>query len=1240
VHPLERFVPRAAAEWDLDAPGRKWQEIDGTLCLVDLSGFTGLSERLAARGRIGIEELTELLNRVFGTMLDLASARRGSMLKFGGDALLLLFIGDDHAMQAASAAVEMRAALHAATRVPLSVGRVQLRMSVGLHSGLVQLFRVGSAHHELLVTGPAATRTTQIEHAAAAGEILVSAELADRLPHTATRPGPSGVCRLRWRRAPVSPVGHAARRAVDTDALGACLPAILRDHLQHGGAEFEHRIATVAFLRFRGVDGVLASRGPDDVAEALERLVSMVQEVAEAESVTFLASDIDEDGGKLILVTGVPRTQTDDEGRMLRTLRALADADVALSVQMGVNHGHVFAGPLGASRRGTFTVMGDTVNLAARLMAAAPTGEVYATLDVLARSRHAFDATPTEPFLVRGKAQPVQAFILGEETGARPPDANVGPFIGRTEELALLEAAFGDAAIVTVVGDTGIGKSRLVVEGLARTGRGSLIVRGEPNGLTSPYRAVRDAFRSILGIERDDEATMGAQLEASVRRIDPQLLPLLPLLGTVAHIATPMTPEVGAVDPQFLPEQLGVAVRRLLEAVLPEGAVLVVDDAQWTDPASDALLGRLAVAAERGRRWSMVVVRRDAAGGFAPESRLLRLGPMDDRYLRELLTQLTSEPLRPDEVQGLVSRAAGSPLVLDALVQLGRERAGADDLPESLEEAIAAEIDVLAPLPRALLRYLSVLGRSFHPRVGQELVADLGLALDDAMLDDLRRFLDIAVDEIRFRQAVVRDVAYQNLPYRRRRELHLRAGEVIERATAGAVDSAAGLLSLHFYEAGEYERAWRYARIAATTAEAAFATVEAAALYRRALDAARRCSGVSATEQVETWISLGDVLERSGRFDDALSAYRRATPLTGDDAVARAKTLLKRAHVRERAGGFVAAQRELRSAERAVADDRSDDAERVRTAAATLRAIVYQGKEQPRRALRVAEKAAADAEQLGELHDLARAYSVMDWAHLSLGTPELAVHQPRAIEIYESLGLPHRAAKALANLGALHFWAGRWTDAEECYRRAHEALVRTGDVVTAGLAQANIAELLVNRGQYGAARELAIEAGQTHRAVGYTDGALFDDILLGRVLLGEGKVDGAARILGAVVEQANALALHGTALEASVYLASCLLEGGQAREALATLARAERLAGTEAQLFAAAAEYVRARALFQCGDADEARRRRRLGIEAARRMEQRYELGLLLVLADDGPDAEEGRSLLASLEVPPVLVSG
>jgi class 3 adenylate cyclase len=151
---LERFVPRVASEWDLDVPGARWRRIDGTLCFVDISGFTNLSEKLARRGRVGAEELTEVLDRVFGNMLRLAYARGGSLLKFGGDALLLMFEGDDHPVQGASAAVEMRAALRKATEIPTSVGVIRLKMSVGLHTGLIDLFLVGDSHRELVSPVP------------------------------------------------------------------------------------------------------------------------------------------------------------------------------------------------------------------------------------------------------------------------------------------------------------------------------------------------------------------------------------------------------------------------------------------------------------------------------------------------------------------------------------------------------------------------------------------------------------------------------------------------------------------------------------------------------------------------------------------------------------------------------------------------------------------------------------------------------------------------------------------------------------------------------------------------------------------------------------------------------------------------------------------------------------------------------------------------------------------------------
>ncbi|MGD8832972.1 MAG: adenylate/guanylate cyclase domain-containing protein, partial [Pseudomonadales bacterium] len=153
---LQRHVPRLVLEWAQQQPGDLWRQIDGTLLFADVSGFTALAERLAQRGRVGGEELVETLGRVFGEMMDVARGRGGSLLKFGGDALLLFFHGEEHAIQGAAAAVEMRRTLKAASGRTTSVGPLKLSMSVGLHSGPVDLFLVGGSHRELVVLGEAA----------------------------------------------------------------------------------------------------------------------------------------------------------------------------------------------------------------------------------------------------------------------------------------------------------------------------------------------------------------------------------------------------------------------------------------------------------------------------------------------------------------------------------------------------------------------------------------------------------------------------------------------------------------------------------------------------------------------------------------------------------------------------------------------------------------------------------------------------------------------------------------------------------------------------------------------------------------------------------------------------------------------------------------------------------------------------------------------------------------------------
>ncbi|MDQ1372831.1 MAG: hypothetical protein QOJ09_169, partial [Actinomycetota bacterium] len=397
---LVPYLPRLAIEWAGSDPSTTFRVVDGSLVFADVSGFTALSERLARNGRQGAEELTETVGRCFGDLLRVAYDAGGSLIKFGGDALLLLFDGEDHAARACVSALGMRATMAEVGRVTTTVGNVRLRMSVGVHSGALDLFRVGRSHRELIVTGPASTAIVDMEAAASANEIVVSpgtAALVDTAVIGAAR-GPGFLLRDR----PPEAITRDVHGHITDDGAGVAesIPIALREQLLEGQVESEHRQVSVAFIHFDGVDGMLAARGAVAVAAALDQLVADVQEAADTHGVTFLATDVDRDGGKIILVAGAPRALGDDEDRMLRCVRSIADGRRMLPVRIGVNRGPVFVGEVGPSFRRTYTVMGDAVNLAARLMATATPGQVLATATVLDQASTDFQASALPPFMV------------------------------------------------------------------------------------------------------------------------------------------------------------------------------------------------------------------------------------------------------------------------------------------------------------------------------------------------------------------------------------------------------------------------------------------------------------------------------------------------------------------------------------------------------------------------------------------------------------------------------------------------------------------------------------------------------------------------------------------------------------------------------------------------------------------------------------------------------------------------
>ncbi|HEX7626772.1 MAG TPA: adenylate/guanylate cyclase domain-containing protein, partial [Gaiellaceae bacterium] len=284
---LVPFVPRLTIEWLTQHPDRLWLDREGTLAFVDISGFTAMSEQLSALGRAGAEEVTDVMNGTFAALLDVAYAYGGGLLKFGGDALLILFDGPGHAPRAAAAAVGMRDALAAISRPQTSAGTVELRMHVGMHSGQFLFFLVGDSHRELIVAGPGATRTVEMEATSEAGDILLSPETAAALPADCLgEPKGAGTLLVR---APEVEGALVPLPELKSIPLEQAIPRPLRAQLlEVGRFEGEHRNAAIGFIRFSGLDDLLVARGADGAAAALDAVVRTIQAAADEYSVTFL----------------------------------------------------------------------------------------------------------------------------------------------------------------------------------------------------------------------------------------------------------------------------------------------------------------------------------------------------------------------------------------------------------------------------------------------------------------------------------------------------------------------------------------------------------------------------------------------------------------------------------------------------------------------------------------------------------------------------------------------------------------------------------------------------------------------------------------------------------------------------------------------------------------------------------------------------------------------------------------
>jgi len=685
------------------------------------------------------------------------------------------------------------------------------------------------------------------------------------------------------------------------------------------GPAAERRLVSVLFADLVGFTPFAEERDAELVRETLTRYFELATDVVGRYGGTvekFI-------GDAVMAVWGVPVTHEDDAERAVRAALELVDAVRTLGpgilARAGVLTGEA-AVTLGATNQGM--VAGDLVNTAARLQGVAPAGAVLvgeATRDG-ARRAIVFEAAGEQ--VLKGKAAPVPAWramrVVAERGGAGRGDGLEAPFVGRADEFRLLKEQFhatsreGRARLVSLVGQAGIGKSRLawemekyldgVVE-VVRWHRGRSPAYGE--GVT--FWALGEMIRRRAGLaEGDDEATTRAAVAAMLaehvpdaddrRWIEPRILALLGLEET---------PSGGR-------DELFAAWRTFFERLAAAGTVvLVFEDIQWAD---DGLLDFIEHLLDWGRSHPIFVVTLarpellDRRPGWGTDRRgavAMRLDPLSESAMRELLEGLV--PGMPVPVlERILARADGIPLyaveTIRMLVADGRLEAadgawrpigdlGDLEVPATLHALVAARLDGLDPAERQLMQVAAVLGQSFTISALAAVTGDDEPSLT-ARLASLRRRELLAIEtdpraptrgQHAFVQALVREVAYGTLSKRERRSRHLAAARYFESL---GDDELAGALATHYvaaYHAGpdgpEGEAAGAQARVslraAADRAEALGALVQAADWLRTALEVTTDPRERAATLQRMAWTETlaGHSAAAELSFAEAVAAW-------------------------------------------------------------------------------------------------------------------------------------------------------------------------------------------------------------------------------------------------------------------------------------------------------------------------------------------------------------------------------
>jgi class 3 adenylate cyclase/tetratricopeptide (TPR) repeat protein len=692
----------------------------------------------------------------------------------------------------------------------------------------------------------------------------------------------------------------------------------------------ERKVVTVMFADISGFTALSETLDPEAVRDLMNDCFDYVVPVIE-----HYGGTVDKFIGDAVMALfGAPNAHENDPERALRAALDIVEAvrqfntdhSTDLGVHMGINTGLVVAGGIGSQGRQQYSVLGDAVNLAARLEDASERGEILVGPDTARSTMRLFDFAEPRMLALKGKAHPVPVYQLrgrrlmpGRQRGI---DGLEAPLVGRERELANLQRALtglekGRGQVIYLVGDAGLGKSRLIDE--LRVVYGDRPCWVEIQALSyqaaRPYSLFQLLLRTLARVdELDPPDVVRKQINTMLEELTAEGMAAFPTRarGAIENLLG-VAEGAAILEGEHLRRELFTAATAIWRAWAARGpAIIALDDLHWADGASVALLQHLfglvnespllVICAFRLDYQSPIQALRPAAVPYAaPYVSEIELQPLSQAESSTLVDHLLAIADIPQRLRELIlAKAEGNPFFVEEVVRelimqevVTRSADGlrwhavADveqiALPESLQALLTTRIDRLEEAARHVLQIASVIGRTFARAtlaqvVGEEV--DLERSMATLQTADLI-YLVGREPEITygFRHTLAQEAAYSSILLRRRRRFHHQVGLAIESLYGEQLDEMAHLLAHHFAEADDSSRALIYELRAADAAFKLYAGEEAEEHYRHALAIIQRDptavgDGSEASERlVGLFTRLGRVLELGLRWEEAAATY-------------------------------------------------------------------------------------------------------------------------------------------------------------------------------------------------------------------------------------------------------------------------------------------------------------------------------------------------------------------------------